>query len=277
VTRALAVAFLLLLAAPAAVAAAPPLVVTSSVDRASASVGDRIVVRLHAAFDPAAVDAATVRAELRPGALSPLGPPRLARSAGSLEVTQLVACLEAACAPTGGASRRVELPPARAVARLRAGDRSAEAEGAPLVVAVVPRVSAAAVAARRAPYVRQTAVPPPGYRSAPGPLSAVLLACSLLLLALAVRVVAPRRRSSASASGAHAARLGRALRLVRESARRPGDDRRRALDLLAETLAERAGPRVDEATRLAWSPREPEAADATALADAVESSVGGRP
>jgi hypothetical protein len=96
------------------------------------------------------------------------------------------------------------------------------------------------------------------------------------LLGAAAWLVVSARRVAGRAPASQHDRLARALRLVRESAGRGGSDRRRALDLLAETLEERAAARVEETTRLAWAAPEPAPEDAVALADEVESALGSR-
>ena len=199
-----------------------------------------------------------------------LAPARTERSSRGDEsvvrLTQVLACLDLACAPTA-AARRVELPPARVIATLRA----AATPRRPLA-----RCALACAARPSGGRRRRPAGIPPGDRPARR---------HDARLARSARRPPPRRRCGARRHSAGLAaggllrrrvRLGqdadrdplaRALRLLRESAGRPGSDRRRAADLLARALAERgAPPLADEATAVAWSAREPAPGDALALA-----------
>jgi hypothetical protein len=83
-----------------------------------------------------------------------------------------------------------------------------------------------------------------------------------------------RRRLPARRREPPRGRLERALRLLRESARRPGPDRRRAADYLAQTLeAGAALPLARDATRVAWSPPEPAPIDVESLAARAEAEL----
>jgi hypothetical protein len=68
--------------------------------------------------------------------------------------------------------------------------------------------------------------------------------------------------------------LEHALRLLRESARRPVSDRRRAADYVARAAGTRGSDVAVDATRVAWSKSDPQPPEVTALADRVETTLG---
>ncbi len=189
--------------------------------------------------------------ELELGPWTALGPPETSPAAGGVTVTQHVTCLVEACLPTNG-TRSVALPVARAAGRATAAR-----------ILVEPRVAAAAVAAAKAAYRRSTEPPPvTGHRGS----TAGLLAAALALLLGAALVAVPWRRERPAAAGPPDDALARALRLLRESARRPAPDRRRAADLagrVAPAVAARAGS-------VAWSRPDPDAAEVDELAGRLE-------
>jgi hypothetical protein len=280
VTRLLAqaAAVAVALAAGAGVAHAAPLAIRATAQPASVGVGDVFTYVVEVRVDPKLVDPAGVRIVADSGPFAPLGPAVRSthgRSGDTLvRLTERFACLDLACAPRNGV-RAVTVPAARVRARLRGGGL-ADSVAAQLTVSVVPRVPAAAVRAERAPYRRQTALPPPG--SAPGRLAGGAGAVALLLAAVClVLVVAALRAGRAAAFPRRDEEpLARAVRLLRESALRSVADRRRAADLLARVArARNARPLADDATRVAWSPEGPELASAaTTLADRAEPHVG---
>jgi hypothetical protein len=161
--------------------------------------------------------------------------------------TYVLQCLDPACAP--GPRPRVVM-----------------VQGVKLMI--VPRTTAREVARPLASFRRQAQVPPPTYRIRPGLLRVLLLAGVALLIGLSVFALWPRLRRLVPARVDERTPLERALALVRASLRRGGEDRRRALDLLARTLA--TDPHARDALGLAWSEREPEAAPVEQLIDAVE-------
>ncbi len=130
-----------------------------------------------------------------------------------------------------------------------------------------------------------------GYRPLPGitwvlspSLLALLLVVAALLLlvpgALLVRRRYLERRAAAEVEPEPELEpLERALRLVEWSRDRPdGEDRRRALEALAEELesAERS-PLAEDARALAWSRRSPSPEGATLLVERVREGTNGRP
>jgi hypothetical protein len=83
-----------------------------------------------------------------------------------------------------------------------------------------------------------------------------------------VLLIVRRRRRPASVD-----ELGRALRLAREAERRPEQDRRRALGLLARLLEARDRRLAGTASDLAWSKPTPERDALTTLVRDVEREV----
>jgi hypothetical protein len=263
---------LLFAVAPAAQAAAP-LEVHATLDRGSVGLGDPFVYTVEAR----APATGTLRVAAGTGPFTLIAPPRTSRRVSGgvavVRVEQTLICVDRACSP-GAQPRRVLLPPARAWS----GGRSSAARTPS--VTLTPRVPASAVAASRAAYRRQTAVPPP---STPIPLAAaaailgiaaaVLVAAGLLL---ALRELRPARAHTAQ--GRVAGMLEQALRLLRESAARPAPDRRRAADYAARAAARDAALEggsqvVDEARHVAWAPPDPEAADVGTLAEHIETAL----
>jgi hypothetical protein len=138
--------------------------------------------------------------------------------------------------------------------------------GAHLVV--LPRTTAGEAAHPLRSFRRQTQVPPPSYRIAPTLLRALLLLGAALLVAAAFAVAWPLARRLVPERRDERTPLERALALVRASLRRPPQDRRRALDLLARVVGR--DPQARQVLELAWSRPDPEPARVEALVDAVE-------
>jgi hypothetical protein len=131
-----------------------------------------------------------------------------------------------------------------------------------VTVRVLPRVTAAQVAAAKPPYKAPTTLTATGgVRNESG----LLFAGAALLVLLAAALVAGELRGRRGEAPVD--RLRRALRLVRESATRAPADRRRALDHLAATLGD--APPADRASRLAWARPEPDPAATQGIADEV--------
>jgi hypothetical protein len=228
----------------------------ASVDSASVGVGDSF------AYTVEAHGTGAIRITADTGAFTVVAAPRTTRLDDGVRVTQTLACLDRGCAP-GASPRRVFLPAARATS----GDTSATAHAA--AITVVPRVSAKAVSASRAPYKTQLDVAAPSTPLPAGVLAGLLIAAAVLLLAAAAFVLLRGRRHAEGRAG-RALGLADALRLLRESAGRPAADRRRAADFAGQMTAAEVR---DEATRIAWAPPDPEAGDVDALADRIEAAA----
>jgi hypothetical protein len=223
-------------------------VVSASTGDASVGVGDAVLYVVEARGEGVRVFADT-------GAFTVLAA-KTTRSGDVVRVEQTIACLDRGCAP-GATARSVSLPAARATN----ADGTASAH-APAIL-VVPRVPAKAVAASRAPYKTQLDVPRPGAHA--GTIAALLLVVAALLLAGAL-VLVLRRPRAAGRPVSRAWSRADALRLLRESALRPAPDRRRAADFAGRFALH------DEATRVAWGPPDPDAAEIEELAEKIESA-----
>jgi hypothetical protein len=110
----------------------------------------------------------------------------------------------------------------------------------------------------------------------------LLVLAALVLLApaglLARRAYLERRAAAAPEPEPELEPLERALRLVEWSQdRRDGEDRRRALEALAEELETVESPLADDARALAWSPGSPSPQGATLLVARVREGTNGRP
>ena len=273
--RALVAVALAALASASAAHARAPLSAATSVTPNPAFFGERITARVEIVVDDATIDADAVRLtpDFTPYAL--LGRPQRSR-ATSGGVTTLgyvfrLQCLNDDCLPHAR-PRTVRL----ALAHARAGGTSVDVRWPPLLVS--PRVSRADIAAEKPPWRVQLAVPSVSYGTRPST-AAGLAAGGAVLFALAgaglVGWEALRRRRLRLERERALSRLQQALVLARESAARSGDDRRKALALLARELdGERNLAR--EATRLAWNRAEPSPERMTTLLDEIEREVARR-
>lgn len=243
----------------AAVAVAAHLALTP----AQAGVGRSVTARAVVSVDPKVVDPGSVRVSLSVAPLAALG----AVQRSGLRFTVNAACLDEACVPDTK-PRTVRLAPLRVTGRFRNGHAFARSFRWPALV-LVPQVPARAL--RGAPPLRlETKAPPPDYAVSPRALATVLDVAAALLALAALAVVRSSRRRRAELN---IDPLDRALALVRASAERPPDDRRRALNLLARVL-DRRGPALTQAVdELAWSRPAPSAGAAEELADDIEQAV----
>ncbi len=193
-------------------------------------------------------------------------PPRRSRSDGGrlVRIEQRLLCLDRACAP-GSRSRLVPLP------RVRVVSGSGPTLGRSVAVTVVPHVPEAAVKASRAQYRADSTV-----RAAGAPWRTTFAALVVLATDRADRRGRDPRPAGSSGAATGIGSLGRpgglahALRLLRESARRPVPDRRRAADYVARAVPRDRGDAAAEASRIAWSAPDPQPPEVVALADRVE-------
>jgi hypothetical protein len=256
------VAFAVLAAAPAATAESA--VVRATVDRQVVGLGDPFlyVVEVHGPPD------STVFAE--PGPFVAESPPKRSVSDGGkvVRIEQRLICLDRGCA-ADGRRRRVALPPVRVISG------GARILGAPVTITIEPRVPVTAVKESRVRYRFDDTVRPAGGPSRAAIVALVLLA--VVCVAAAAFLLAPgvTRRRTADSGESLRGGLERALRLLRESARRPVPDRRRAADYVARAAETRGSDvAVVDATRVAWSKHDPQPPEVTALADRVETTLG---
>jgi hypothetical protein len=223
--------------------------------------GDALEYLVEATVPTPEADAALITADV--GAFSVLATAPLERerrgAATILRLRRTLACLDRACLGPRP-SRALSLPAPRV------SSPAGSALGIPSAVVVRGRVSRQEVAAGLAAYRRDSATPPEADGPGPARVARVLtgIAAAALLGALAL-VSAPRRRRRPATP--HEDGFARAVRLVRESARRPDPDRRRAADLLARLAADRDEQLGAGAARVAWSPSRPSSAEVEALAE----------
>ena len=263
-----------LLAAPAvAAAAAPPSAVVTA--PAQVRFGDAFLLRATVRVPGAA--GATVRAFLDPTPFSPLAAAtvhqRSESGAAVLDVVQRVACLSAGCVPDAPKLRLVRA----GRVSVRVDGRVIPAAGPAARIEVEGRVPAALAKKQAGGYRTVTAVPRPTWPIGPGLLAALLGVGAAAALAGAGALLWPdarRRLLARAAPPGDTDPFRRSLRLLRESAQRPGPDRRRAAGLVARLAGERGGDEVaGGATRLAWGRPEPAPEAALALADEAEQGV----
>ena len=132
-------------------------------------------------------------------------------------------------------------------------------------MSLTPGSAALLVARTRLESPSETAVRPTSYRVSPALLRPLLFAGAALLLLLALVLAAPVLRRLVPERRDERTPLERALDFVRDSLRRDGADRRRALDLLGRALEN--DPRSQEAFDLAWSRSDPDPAQAERLTE----------
>jgi hypothetical protein len=262
--------------APVAVAQArAPLGVSPSISPSPAFFGERITARAEVVVDRHAVHPSAVRfaPNFTPYAIVE-GPHRSRSDSGSITTLGYVytlLCLNDDCLP-GERMRTVRLPQARV---------SAGAEGVVVrwpKVLVSTRVSGADTEAARPPWRVQLAVPAVSYRVRPATASVLAAAAAVLFGLLGLVLLgweAARRRRLRLARERALSRIQLALALLRESAGRTADDRRKALAFVAREL----NGEVDlarEATRLAWARAEPSPERVDTIARRVEERLARR-
>jgi hypothetical protein len=258
-----------------------PLDVHTSVSPAWSYFGDTIVVRLDVLFDPNVVEASSVQTSPAFGDWQQLSATRFAETRSSSVVHKTwwfsLDCLTLVCLPRGPIVQAFKLPELAIKAR--------ETDGQSLLVEqkwptlhVSARYLPPSLPSARPVFSLQTAVPASSYRVEPSLLAILLDVGGGLLLAgaaaaagfgLWLRLAADRRRKRELEP------LELALALVRDAKAREPDDRRRAVGLLARTLAP-SDRYVPSASELAWSADEPSPSGLEELADTIEEELGDR-
>jgi hypothetical protein len=256
------VAFAVIVATPAA--AAESVVVRAAVDRQVVGLGDPFLY----VVEVRGPSGSTVFAE--PGPFVLTAPPRRSVSDGgkAVRIEQRLICLDRGCAPDGR-RRQVALPPVRV---LSGGVRTVAKR---VTITLEPRVPETAVKESRARYRFDDTVRPA--RAPPRAAILALVLLAIVCVAAAALLVAPGIKRGRPTDSGDRLRGGleRALRLLRESARRPVSDRRRAADYVARAAGTRGSDiAVVDARRVAWSKPDPQPPEVTALADRVETTLG---
>ena len=246
----------------AALASGAPLAPSTSLDPGSPRFADRVTATATVVVE--GLDPGSVRTVGGFGPLDVLSGPTVERhdrgdGRTAVELSWVVACLNEDCVPGGDGPRRIALPPLR-VSATRDDGTTARAVVRWPPFQIEGRVSRAEAGAATPPLRRETALPPPSYRVAPGTLATAFDVLAAVLLAgavlLGIRALMRRRRRREEERLAALSPLERALLYARESEGRGSDDRRRALGLLGRILGS-ASALGGSASRLAWSPPEP--------------------
>jgi hypothetical protein len=243
--------------------------------------GDPVQARVDVDLDTERVDPGSVRVVASFAPYISAGAPTVTTSTSGrvrrLSYLYTIQCVSDDCLPLDKPAAPA-LPPVTVTAR---GDgRALMARATWPSEQVVSRLSKADTMRTR--FRRPAALPPPAYTVSPGGLAAgltvaaaVLAIVALVLVGLELRRLVRRRRASAAVV---LSPLETALLRARESAGRPdGADRRKALELLAETLESDGEASLAETARgVAWSEDAPTPARVLQLADEVEHAEAGR-
>ncbi len=258
--------------APAAVAgaqlaAAPaPLGISTSIDPSPVQFGDQVSAGVVVTFDPRVVAGSSIR-------VVPSFIPYVAASApvvtlvrqGVLRVQYVLVCVTDGCLPTHG-PRLLHLEPVKVTAL--ADGRALTAVAPWPVLRISSRLVPADLTGRTRFRTPATA-PAPGYRISPVTAAVgMIVAAAICLLAAAALLWTGLLRKARREPGHGLTPLELAIAYVRDSTRRSGADRRKALALLAESVPEGGdSPLGAAAARAAWSRPAPTAVGATELAD----------
>jgi hypothetical protein len=249
----------------------------------TAHFGDPVVAQVTVDVDSGVVDPNSVR--VVPGFVPFVesAPPVVSRTKVGRDVTYRyrysIQCVSDGCLPAGQ-SRVVALPDV--LVKAQAGQRSLTAAASWPAATVASGLSASDLRAGTPRFRHSASLPPPLYALPPGGFALSLLAIGALLgataaILLGIELVALRRRRRVRA--ASRTPLETALAFVRDAARRRGaDDRRKALELLAETLEVEGNPSLAGAAwQAAWAEQPPSPERALEVAEDVEALVGRAP
>jgi hypothetical protein len=278
---------------------AAPIAAVAAISPRIALFGDTVSARIDTTVDNEQLDPALVRVKSSFGDWSRVGDPTVKRQdSGSttyLRTTFLLRCLIPLCVPTNGTSR-IDFKPAKVSYEAPVGEGTErlviDADWPVLVVH--SRLDASDLTERdplAAPWRADlTSLPEVTYRIRPGLLTGLLLAGGVLFVlagALLGYRALPRRREPAPPPPPPPkpvlSPLEQALILLEAQRGEDGvEERRRALELVADELAGWKDPKLERTARaLAWSEDAPAEADARALAATVRTHVlegsNGRP
>lgn len=305
IRRALAVAAVSLVAAGCAVGAEAPdlppgraVLATPSLTPAVHLFGDTVVARLDVVVDERRLDPGRVKLVPRFGPYELVGPAEVERTdhgdVTEVRYTLRLRCLGPSCIPRRlgsnagadepgrGERRAFRFRPSQLTYDEGPRDRVLRVVRFP-VLESVSRINESEFGLVRFPFVAgYRPLPEVTWVAAPQLLAALLVVAALALLtpgALLLRRWWRGRRPEVVVEEPELPPLERALQLVLWSRDRPdGEDRRRALEVLAETLDAEGPPELaDDARVLAWSPSSPTPTAATALVERVRARTNGRP
>jgi len=253
--------------------------------------GDTVRARVDVLLDRTRVDPDSVRVAAQFSPWEVVGEPvRIRRDAGSTTYVRTIfvlRCLTSPCVPPGQTAP-LEFGPARVTYSDRAGgeERRESIRVAWPVLTVYSRFASASFDGRTGATTPWRAdlstMPGVSYRVAPD-VALVALIAGALLLAIAgalLAVLAWPRRAPAPPPEPEPepepvlSPLEQALALLEDTARADGaEDRRRALELVAEELAERDADIARSARVLAWSEDAPATDETSGLAARVRSAI----
>ncbi len=261
---------------PAVPPPSSPLVVRTSLAPSAIFFGDPVVAQVRVDLDTSAIAPGTLRVAPSFDPFVAASRPTVAQTRrGRLETivyTYVVQCVTDGCLPTGP-TRSLKLPPVSVTAKGAARRLAVRTAWPSLLVA--SRLQHADTAGT--PRFRAgVAVPPPRYRVSPSLLAGLLIAAAAVLCIVAVVLGALElRRIAYRRDRRRRTALELGIELVRQASRREdAGDRRKALELLAEALADEGNPGLaEEAERLAWAESPPSAEGALELADAAETAA----
>jgi hypothetical protein len=254
---------------------AGPLAADPAVDPNPAFFGDPVDTRLTVNYDAGAVLARTIRVDASFAPYVESAEPTVTRTAvgrsGQVVYSYHLQCLTSDCLPLG-ATRTIRLGRALVTARSATGVVRDSVRWPPLVVA--SRLTRAQAASATPDFRHPSTPPAPSYSVAPGALELGLTVTALALAVGAVLLVAgeiARLRTRRAAQARERSPRAVAVAFVRESAGRPDADRRKALELLAETLANEGDAGLaGSAVAAAWAEDPPTAAATLQLADEAD-------
>ncbi|HZQ03367.1 MAG TPA: hypothetical protein VFA88_05025 [Gaiellaceae bacterium] len=274
---ALAAAMLAALAVCVAPAlAAPPMEVRTAVSSQFLFFADSVNAQITVIADRRQVDPHSVGFIADFGNWTQLTPTRTSTLSAGPYVRKTfsfdIACVDLACLPPPHKNLIVHLPRVTVTARRHDGSTVAFRQPWPTLT-VTPRFGAAPPGSTPA-FQLERGLPPATYRLDPGGLAFALDAVAVVLAAFAALVVLREVLRRRPARVVEIPPLARALGFVRQAKSRPIDDRRRAVGLLARTLADDpSDPRLRAtASRVAWSAGDPEPDRLEELARMVESA-----
>ena len=250
-----------------------PLRAVAALNSVSVLYGDPVTAQVEVDYDPRTVSPATIR--VRPSFVPYVvsSPPVVeSRDAGAVRFRYSLLCVTDGCLPTRGA-RVLHLEPVTVTGL--AGTRTLTATAAWPTLRIYSRLSPSDLTRIR--FRRPISPPSPAYRLAPGPLAAGLIgAAALFTLAAMILALAALTGRVRRARATSLPPLELAIAYVRDSARRPEPDRRRALGFLADAVDDRGDSTLAAAASdTAWSKSPPTPAAAEKLADRAGGLDGG--
>lgn len=256
-------------------ASARRLDVRTSLAPAQSFFGDTLVAEVDVDLDTGAISPGQVRVAPNFTPYAETGVPVVTQRRSGRSTTARfryrIQCLSQECLP-GAGPFSLRLPPV--VVSARDGERSRSVTAAWPRALVASRLSSSDLS--RARFHRPATLLQPTYPASPSAVADLLTAVAgaLALLAAAVLGVETVRLYDRRRRRPRLTPLERALQMTRESARRPSPaDRRKALSLLSQTLADDGASKLAGAASVAaWSDSPPSPETVLQVADDVETA-----